>query len=279
MKAPAKAKAPTVVRKAKVVTKSDDKETSLATAEAFMQSAAASALAGIRLGHGGPFGATIVRDGVIIAAAHNMVLHRKDPTGHAEMNAIQQACQALGSHDLSDCELFTTCEPCPMCWGAVQWARLCKVHIGVDRHTAAKYGFDDKACFTPPPHKAFILNTGEFRVLPTAVGWQLRYGQFQFGRGAEPGPRQRGPPLQGQLSNGSHSWALTARRSGSGRSGAFVAARAATIGVSARISAGEGFPATVAARTATSIASKVVNTTAASGGTAGAAHVAAAVNA
>jgi len=63
------------------------------------------------------------------------------------MNAIQQACQALGSHDLSDCELFTTCEPCPMCWGAVQWARLCKVHIGVDRHTAAKYGFDDKVFY------------------------------------------------------------------------------------------------------------------------------------
>jgi len=112
-----------------------------------MQSAAASALAGVRLGHGGPFGASIVRDGVIVACAHNMVLHRKDPSRHAEMNAIQQACQAIGSHDLSDCELFTTCEPCPMCWGAVQWARLSKVHIGVDRHTAAKYGFDDKVFY------------------------------------------------------------------------------------------------------------------------------------
>merc|ERR1712129_154356 len=75
------------------------------------------------------------------------VLHCKDPSRHAEMNAIQQACQAIGSHDLSDCELFTTCEPCPMCWGAVQWSRLGKVHIGVDRHTAAKYGFDDKVFY------------------------------------------------------------------------------------------------------------------------------------
>jgi len=116
-------------------------------AEAFMQAAAASALAGVRIGHGGPFGASVVRDGVIIACAHNMVLHCKDPSRHAEMNAIQQACQAIGSHDLSDCELYTTCEPCPMCWGAVQWSRLGKVHIGVDRHTAAKYGFDDKVFY------------------------------------------------------------------------------------------------------------------------------------
>jgi len=122
--------------------------------KAFMCAAAASALAGVHLGHGGPFGASIVRDGVIIACAHNMVLHRKDPTGHAEMNAIQQACQAIGSEDLSDCELYTTCEPCPMCWGAVQWARLSKVHIGVDRHTAAKYGFDDKVFYDEVDSKA-----------------------------------------------------------------------------------------------------------------------------
>jgi len=143
-----------------------------AAAQAFMQSAAASALAGVRLCHGGPFGASIVRDGVIVACAHNMVLHRKDPSRHAEMNAIQQACQAIGSHDLSDCELFTTCEPCPMCWGAVQWSRLGKVHIGVDRHTAAKYGFDDKVFYDEVDSKAgcyglrrcgYIADTSEDR--------------------------------------------------------------------------------------------------------------------
>merc|ERR1719401_1398096 len=125
-----------------------------AIAEAFMQSAAASALAGVRLEHGGPFGATIVRRGVIISCAHNMVLHCGDPTCHAEMNAIKQACQAVGSHDLSDCDLYTTCEPCPMCWGAVQWSRLGRVHIGVDRHTAAKYGFDDKVFYDEIDSKA-----------------------------------------------------------------------------------------------------------------------------
>jgi guanine deaminase len=125
-------------------------------AEAFMQSAAMSALAGVRLGHGGPFGASIVRDGVIISCAHNMVLHRQDPCCHAEMNAIEQACKALGTHDLSDCDLYTTCEPCPMCWGAVQWSRLGTAYLGVDRHTAAKYGFDDKVFYDEIDGKAGI---------------------------------------------------------------------------------------------------------------------------
>lgn len=139
-------------------------------AEAFMRAAAMSALGGIRLQHGGPFGAAVVRDGVIVSCAHNMVLHRGDPCCHAEMNAIQQACQSLGTHDLSDCELFTTCEPCPMCWGAVQWSRLGKAYIGVDRHTAAKYGFDDKVFYDEIDAKAghygikrmgYIPNTSE----------------------------------------------------------------------------------------------------------------------
>ncbi|CAK8986934.1 unnamed protein product [Durusdinium trenchii] len=123
-------------------------------AEAFMRAAAMSATAGIRLQHGGPFGAAVVRNGVVISCAHNMVLERQDPCCHAEMNAIQQACQALGSHDLSDCELYTTCEPCPMCWGAVQWSRLGRAFIGVDRHTAAKYGFDDKVFYDEIDSKA-----------------------------------------------------------------------------------------------------------------------------
>jgi len=139
-------------------------------AEAFMQTAAASALAGVRIGHGGPFGASIVRDGVVIACAHNMVLHHRDPTRHAEMNAIKQACESIGSHDLSDCELFTTCEPCPMCWGAVQWSRVGKVYLGVDRDTAAKYGFDDKVFYDEVGEKAgvyglcrygYIIDTSE----------------------------------------------------------------------------------------------------------------------
>jgi len=124
--------------------------------EACMETAAASARLGIRLEHGGPFGASVVRDGVIIAASHNMVLRNGDPTCHAEMSAIRQACKALGTHDLSDCHLYTTCEPCPMCWGAVQWSRLGRAYIGVDRETAAKYGFDDKVFYEEVDEKAGI---------------------------------------------------------------------------------------------------------------------------
>eukprot|EP00746_Dinoflagellata_sp_MGD_P147014 gnl/MRDRNA2_/MRDRNA2_79410_c0_seq1.p1 gnl/MRDRNA2_/MRDRNA2_79410_c0~~gnl/MRDRNA2_/MRDRNA2_79410_c0_seq1.p1 ORF type:complete len:441 (-),score=100.64 gnl/MRDRNA2_/MRDRNA2_79410_c0_seq1:216-1538(-) len=123
-------------------------------AEAFMLSAAASATAGIHLEHGGPFGAAIVRNGVVISCAHNTVLEDSDPTCHAEMNAIRDACRAAGSHDLSDCELYTTCEPCPMCWGGIQWSRMGKIYIGVDRFTAAKYGFDDKVFYDEVDNKA-----------------------------------------------------------------------------------------------------------------------------
>merc|ERR1719424_1720917 len=112
-----------------------------AAEDSFMKAAAASAMAGVSLRHGGPFGAAVVRDGIFVSTAHNTVLIDGDPTCHAEMNAIRYACAALDCHDLSECELFTTGEPCPMCWGAIHWARLRKVYTGVDRFTAAKYGF------------------------------------------------------------------------------------------------------------------------------------------
>lgn len=99
-----------------------------ATAKAcIMKAACASASTGVNLTHGGPFGAAVVRNGIFISLAHNTVLMENDPTCHAEINAIRYACSALDSHDLSDCELYTTCEPCPMCWGAIQWSRLRKM--------------------------------------------------------------------------------------------------------------------------------------------------------
>mmetsp|Transcript_41355 Transcript_41355/g.87684 ORF Transcript_41355/g.87684 Transcript_41355/m.87684 type:complete len:416 (-) Transcript_41355:391-1638(-) len=127
--------------------------------EAMMRAAAHSANAGVALGHGGPFGAAVVRDGIVLSCAHNTVLKDGDPTCHAEMNAIRQACRFLQSHDLSDCELYTTCEPCPMCWGAIQWARLERVCIGVDRHTAAEFGFDDKAFYDEVDRQAGHYNS------------------------------------------------------------------------------------------------------------------------
>ena len=95
-------------------------------------------------GHGGPFGAVVVRNGQIIARGFNNVTSSNDPTAHAEVDAIRKACAALGTHQLTDCELYTSCEPCPMCLGAIYWARPRKVYFGNTKHDAAQAGFDDQ---------------------------------------------------------------------------------------------------------------------------------------
>lgn len=102
---------------------------------------------GMLAGDGGPFGAVIVRDGEILAEGHNMVVATQDPTNHAEMVAIRRATQALGRFDLSDCEIYTNCEPCPMCLGAIYWARLKRVHFANTREDAADIGFDDSLIY------------------------------------------------------------------------------------------------------------------------------------
>lgn len=94
-------------------------------------------------GKGGPFGAVIVRRGNIVAEGVNRVTAMKDPTAHAEVTAIREACSRLGAFDLSDCEIYTSCEPCPMCLGAIYWARLSRVYFGNLASDAAKIGFDD----------------------------------------------------------------------------------------------------------------------------------------
>lgn len=92
---------------------------------------------------GGPFGAVVVRAGEIIAEGINRVVETDDPTAHAEITAIRRACARLGRFDLSDCELYSSCEPCPMCLGAIYWARPAEVHFANTRHDAAGIGFDD----------------------------------------------------------------------------------------------------------------------------------------
>lgn len=92
---------------------------------------------------GGPFGAVIARNGEIIAEGSNCVTIDCDPTAHAEVSTIRKACKALNTFDLSGCEIFTSCEPCPMCFGAIYWAHLDKIYMGNDRKDAAKIGFDD----------------------------------------------------------------------------------------------------------------------------------------
>lgn len=92
---------------------------------------------------GGPFGAVIARNGEIVAEDHNHVTLDNDPTAHAEVSVIRKACRKLGNFDLSGCEIYTSCEPCPMCLGAIYWAHLDRIYYACNRKDAADAGFDD----------------------------------------------------------------------------------------------------------------------------------------
>jgi guanine deaminase len=113
----------------------------------FMKLAAEEALYGMKKNDGGPFGAVIVKDGVIISKAHNCVIKDNDPTQHAEIAAIRLASKTLCRFDLSDCEIYTSCEPCPMCLSAIFWARIKKIFYGCTREDAQKIGFDDNLIY------------------------------------------------------------------------------------------------------------------------------------
>ena len=108
----------------------------------FMRKAIALSLKNIENG-GGPFGAVVVKDGKIVATGVNRVTMSTDPTAHAEVNAIRKAAKKLGTFDLSGCEIYTSCEPCPMCLGAVYWAHLDKMYYGNTKTDAKNIGFDD----------------------------------------------------------------------------------------------------------------------------------------
>ncbi|MBP1595762.1 MAG: Guanine deaminase [Acidobacteria bacterium] len=110
----------------------------------FMRIAIEEALRGVNAGHGGPFGAVVVRRGTVEGRAHNEVLRTGDPTAHAEVLAIRKAAARLRSHNLSSCTLYTTCEPCPMCLGAALWARIPRIVFGCTGGDAARLGFSDR---------------------------------------------------------------------------------------------------------------------------------------
>jgi len=111
--------------------------------EHFLQLAIALADDNVRTGEGGPFGAVIVKNNQILASTSNQVTHHKDPTAHAEVMAIRQACKQLDDFQLTDCILYSSCEPCPMCLGAIYWARLQQVYYACSRQDAAAANFDD----------------------------------------------------------------------------------------------------------------------------------------
>ena len=97
----------------------------------------------VHTGKGGPFGAVVVRDGEVISAASNSVTSTNDPTAHAEVNAIRAACAKLGTFQLDGCDVYTSCEPCPMCLAALYWARCARIFYGNTAGDAAAAGFDD----------------------------------------------------------------------------------------------------------------------------------------
>ena len=122
--------------------KQNNKDHNMATKDDFMREAIALSIENVKNG-GGPFGAVIVKDGKIIARGVNRVTASNDPTAHAEVSAIREAAGKLGRFNLSGCEIYTSCEPCPMCLGAIYWARLDKMYYANTKTDAKDIGFDD----------------------------------------------------------------------------------------------------------------------------------------
>jgi len=125
----------------------------------FIRKAIKLALENVQTGKGGPFAALIVKDNNVIASGTNLVTSLNDPTAHAEIVAIREACKVLGTFQLEGCEIYTSCEPCPMCLGAIYWARPAKLYFANTRQDAAKAGFDDSFIYTElakPPEERKI---------------------------------------------------------------------------------------------------------------------------
>ncbi|MDJ0688570.1 MAG: nucleoside deaminase [Xenococcaceae cyanobacterium MO_188.B32] len=126
------------------MTKQVDRDATSKLNSKFMKEAIVLSQESVRSGKGGPFGAIIIKEGKIIAQGQNQVTSTNDPTAHAEIVAIREACRMLETFQLPGCELYTSCEPCPMCLGAIYWARLDKVYYANTKVDAAQIGFDDQ---------------------------------------------------------------------------------------------------------------------------------------
>jgi guanine deaminase len=138
--------------------------------ERFMREAIALSLGNVRSGSGGPFGALVLRNGEVIGRGVNLVTAGNDPTAHAEVLAIRAACQALRSFELPGCEMYSSCEPCPMCLGAIYWARLGRYYYANSRADAARAGFDDSRIYHEialPPERRSV--SGERVIVPEAA--------------------------------------------------------------------------------------------------------------
>lgn len=130
----------------------------------FLRQAIRLAAAGMASGRGGPFGAVVVRGGRVVGRGCNAVTSSNDPTAHAEVVAIREACRRLGTFTLAGCRIYSSCEPCPMCWAAIAWARLDGIWCAATRDDAARAGFDDAALYRelrrPAGRRAVPLRRG-----------------------------------------------------------------------------------------------------------------------
>lgn len=143
------------------------------------------AIANVRSARGGPFGAVVVRDGVIVGEGANSVTASNDPTAHAEVLAIRQACARLGTFDLAGCEIYTSCEPCPMCLGAIYWARLDRIHFACTQADARAAGFDDAFIYeeiprAPAERSIPSLSEGRERALAAFEEWKRSPGRISY---------------------------------------------------------------------------------------------------
>jgi len=148
----------------------------------FLKIALEEARAGIENDDGGPFGAVIVREGVVISKAHNEVLRRNDPTAHAEILAIREASAVLGSFDLSTCEIYSTSQPCPMCFAAIFWARIRRLFYGTTREDVAGIGFDDRLIYNvirgeAEAEEMEVVNVDRDRCIEVLEEWERRPGR------------------------------------------------------------------------------------------------------
>ncbi len=153
--------------------------------ENFMQEAIELSIKNVRSGAGGPFGAVVVKDGKIIARAVNTVTRDNDPSAHAEVNAIREACRVLGSFQLSGCDLYTSCEPCPMCLGAIYWARPDKVFYANTKKDAAEINFDDDFIYQElakpmQERKLKFVQLGRVDALKAFEEWRLKGDRVEY---------------------------------------------------------------------------------------------------
>jgi guanine deaminase len=151
----------------------------------FMARAIALSLENVRTGTGGPFAAVVVKDGEIIAEGANAVTTTNDPTAHAEVVAIREACRKLNSFDLQGCEIYTSCEPCPMCLGAIYWARPARVYFANSAADAAQAGFDDAFIYQeigrPHPERAIpMIQLAQDGALAAFRAWQEKEDKIRY---------------------------------------------------------------------------------------------------